>query len=105
MYSPMGTLITETGNRLHGLEIPLVEPGEWYIDLEIDMLNLVPGTYQLSLWVTGAGGQPVYDGDVMAELVVEVSSAYAAGVRARNRNLGIVHFPQRWKIPQLDSVA
>jgi len=104
LYSEMGTLITETSHFLHGLRIPVVESGEGFIDLEIDLLNLVPGSYHLSLWVTAAGGLPVYDGDVRAELTVEVAGVYPGG-RELNKSLGIVYFPQRWRIPQLESVA
>jgi hypothetical protein len=104
LYSELGTLITETGHYLHGLRIPEIEPGEGHIDLEIDVLNLVPGSYHLSLWATATGGLPVYDGDVRAELTVEVAGVYPGG-RELNKTLGIVYFPQRWRIPQLESVA
>jgi lipopolysaccharide transport system ATP-binding protein len=104
LYSELGTLITETGHYLHGLRIPLVDAGDGFLDLEIDMLNLVPGSYHLSLWATAAGGQPVYDGDVRAELTVEVANVYPGG-RELHKGLGIVYFPQRWRIPQLESVG
>lgn len=96
LLTQMGTLITESGNWMHGLHIPKVEPGDGYIDLEIDSLNLVPGQYTLSLWVTGQGGKPVYDGDVRASLEVEVTDVYNSGVVLDTRH-GIVYFPQRWR--------
>jgi lipopolysaccharide transport system ATP-binding protein len=96
LYSNMGTLITEVGHWLHGMHIPKVEAGDGYIDVEIDSLNLVPGSYGVSLWITGAGGKPVYDGDVRAELEVEAADVYRSG-RMLSSRYGLVYFPQRWK--------
>ena len=96
LVTQMGTLITECGHWMQGLHIPRVDPGDGYIDLEIDSLNLVPGQYTFSLWATGQGGKPVYDGDVRASLEVEVTDVYGSGVVLDSRH-GIVYFPQRWK--------
>ena len=71
MYTAMGTLITETGTWHHGMVIPEVAAGDGHIDLEIEMLNLVPGRYSLSLWATAASGNPVFDGDVRTWFDVE----------------------------------
>ena len=97
LFSEMGTLITECGHWLHGIHISKVEPGDGYIDVEIESLNLVPGRYQFSLWITGPGGKPVYDGDVRASLEVEVTDVYRSG-RMLDSRFGFVYFPQRWKI-------
>ncbi len=99
LFTEMGTLITETGHWLHGIHIPKVGPGGGYIDLEIQSLNLVPGTYSLSLWITGRGGKPIYDGDVHASLEVEVADVYGSGSMLDSR-YGLVYFPQRWRVPQ-----
>src|SRR5467141_969218 len=48
LYTQMGTLVTETGNRLHGTDIPEIKPGTGSIDVEIDSLNLLPAQYYLS---------------------------------------------------------
>ena len=100
LFTEMGTLITECGHWMHGIHIPKVGPGDGYIDLEIDSLNLVPGQYSLSLWITGQGGKPIYDGDVRASLDVEVSDVYKSGRMIDSRH-GIVYFPQRWRVPAL----
>jgi lipopolysaccharide transport system ATP-binding protein len=97
LFSDMGTLITETSHRLNGILIPKVEPGDGYIDVEIDSLNVVPGQYQFSLWITGAGGAPVYDGDVRARLEVAVTDVYKSGRMLDSRH-GLVYFPQRWTV-------
>lgn len=97
LFTEMGTLITECGHWMHGIHIPKVEPGDGYIELEIDSLNLVPGQYAFSLWITGQSGKTVYDGDVRVSLEVEVSDVYKSG-RMLDSRYGLVFFPQRWKI-------
>jgi hypothetical protein len=94
----MGTLVTETNHLLHGIRIPKVEPGDRYIELEIDSLNLNPGRYTFSLWITGAdSGKPVYDGDARAVLEVEAADVYKSG-RMLDARAGLVYFPQRWRL-------
>lgn len=99
LFTEMGTMITETGHGLHGIHIPKVGPGDGHIDLEIDSLNLVPGQYSLSLWITGSTGKPIYDGDVRVSLEVEVKDVYGAG-RMLDSRFGLVYFPQRWRVVQ-----
>ena len=99
LFSEMGTLITESNHWLHGIHIPEVGPGDGYIDVEIESLNLVPGQYSFSLWITGPEGKPVYDGDVRASLEVEVADVYRSG-RMLNSSHGLVYFPQRWRVTQ-----
>lgn len=97
LFSDMGTLITETSHRLNGIHIDKVGPGDGYIDIEIASLNLIPGHYQFSLWITAPGGKPVYDGDVRASLEVEVADVYRSG-RMVDSKYGLVYFPQRWDV-------
>jgi lipopolysaccharide transport system ATP-binding protein len=99
LFSQMGTLITEAGHWFHGIHIPKVGPGDGYIDMEIESLNLVPGQYAISLWITGSGGKPIYDGDVRASLEVEAADVYGSG-RMLNSSHGLVYFPQRWRVEQ-----
>jgi len=99
MYTTMGTLITETGTWHHGVVIPHVPAGDGHIDLDVELLNLLPGRYSLSLWVTSASGTQIYDGDVRTALDVEVADVYGGG-KALDSRYGIVYFPQRWKVPE-----
>jgi len=99
LFSEMGTLITETGHLLHGIPISKVGPGDGYIELEVDSLNLVSGRYSFSLWITDPSGKTVYDGDVRASLEVEVADVCKSGRMLDSRH-GIVYFPQRWRVEQ-----
>jgi lipopolysaccharide transport system ATP-binding protein len=97
MFTEMGTLITETGHRLNGVNIRSVKPGDGYVEIKIDSLNLVPGVYALSLWITGYGGKPIYDGDVRTSLEVEVADVYRSG-RLITSSHGLVYFRQSWDV-------
>ena len=98
LFTNMGTLITEAAASHVGVTIPSVGSGSGYIDIEIQRLNLLPGRYSLSLWVTAPQGTPVHDGDVRAVLDVEQSDVYGSG-RALDSRYGIIYFPQRWSLP------
>jgi lipopolysaccharide transport system ATP-binding protein len=98
MYTDMGTLVTETSTWHHGINIPLLETGEGYIDLEIDCLNLLPAKYALSLWATDDGGTVVYDNvECGVTLEVETANIYQSGKDLDSR-CGIVFFPQKWNL-------
>jgi hypothetical protein len=100
IYSDLGTLITDTSTWHHAIDIPLVPPGEGYVDLHIDFLNLLPARYYLSLWITGAAS-PVHDNvEHCAELEVELANVYSSG-RMLDKRFGIVFFPQRWELSGL----
>ena len=104
LLTEMGTLITETSTSLHRISISKLKPGEGYIDLEIDSLNLTPGKYNFSLWITGMDGTPVYDGDVRAVLEIDVADVYHCGHTLSSR-YGIAYFPQRWGIPETEGAG
>ncbi|HXN53014.1 MAG TPA: ABC transporter ATP-binding protein [Candidatus Acidoferrum sp.] len=97
LYTEFGTLITDTSTWHHGIDIPLVLPGDGYVDLHIDFLNLLPARYYFSLWITGAAS-PVHDNvEHCAQLDVELANVYSSGRMLDSRS-GIVFFPQRWKV-------
>jgi homopolymeric O-antigen transport system ATP-binding protein len=102
IYTEMGTLVTETSTWHHALDIPLVPSGDGHIDLELDLLNLLPGRYYFSLWLTGAAA-PLYDNiEHCAQLEVELANVYSSG-KSLDSRYGIVYFPQRWRLDGLHS--
>jgi homopolymeric O-antigen transport system ATP-binding protein len=104
IYTNMGTLVTQTGNLLHGMRVPRVEPGDGLIEVEIAALTLLPAQYSLSLWITGETGQPIYDGDVRLALDVEPAQIFPSG-REPSSRLGIAYFPLVWRIPERGRLA
>jgi lipopolysaccharide transport system ATP-binding protein len=98
MYTELGTLVTDTGTWLHGLDIPLAPAGDGYIDLEIDSLNLIPGRYYLSLQLDSSMSPKLYDLlEHAVHLDVEEGPIYGSTRRIDSRH-GLVFFPQRWHL-------
>jgi lipopolysaccharide transport system ATP-binding protein len=96
LSTELGTVITATGTWFHGLDIPLIPPGEGYIDLEIDELNLVPGRYYLSLRADSE--THLYDAlEHAVYLDVQEAPIYASSRRIDSRS-GLVFFRQRWRL-------
>jgi hypothetical protein len=93
----MGTLITESTAHHQGVVISSVKPGDGYVDIELDSLNLIAGRYGLSFWATSPSGIPIYDGDVRAALDLEQADVYGSG-RALDSRFGIAYFRQRWTV-------
>jgi lipopolysaccharide transport system ATP-binding protein len=99
LTTELGTLVTDTSTWHHGLDIPEVPPGEGYIDLQIDFLNLLPGRFLFSLWITGVSHN-VYDGiEHCASIEIELANVYRSGKNIDSRS-GIVYFPQRWLLQE-----
>jgi lipopolysaccharide transport system ATP-binding protein len=102
LLTEMGTLVTDTSTWHHNLDIPEIAPGDGHLDLEIDFLNLLPGRYDFSLFITGLS-QIVYDGvEHCARIEVELANIYRSGKEIDSRS-GIVFFPQRWVLPDTHS--
>ena len=97
LFTQMGTLITLSASDLHGVDIPCVEPGDGYIDVEIESLNLLPAQYNFSLWIADDTNSVIYDGDVPAVFEVEPANIYLSGWTPTSRQ-GIVYFSQRWSL-------
>jgi len=103
LTTDMGTLLTDTSTWHHGINISEVVPGDGYLDLEIDSLNLLPAVYYLSLWITTADGK-VYDGlEHCARLEVGAANVYRSS-RTIDSRYGIVYFPQQWKLDGLRAI-
>lgn len=97
LLTEMGTLVTDTSTWHHRIDIPEIAPGDGYLDLEIDFLNLLPARYDLSLWITGPS-QVVYDGvEHCAKIEIELANVYHSG-REIDARSGIVFFPQKWDL-------
>ena len=95
--SSLGVLLSEIRTSSTSQQIPLAKKGRGSIDLEVDFLNLTPGTYFLGVWVMTYGEwQDVLDN--VATLEVEPSNYYGTGRGVESR-LGLVFFPFRWKVP------
>lgn len=96
VYTDLGTLLTRFSTWIN-CEIPLLQPGEGYIDLEVKSLNVLPGRYYISLWLKSQS--PVFY-DVIEQCLqieVEESDFYGSG-KGMQRYFGIVLFPCSWRL-------
>jgi len=104
IYTELETMVTEVGTSLHNIYISRVEPGEGYVDLEIESLNLMAAKYKLTLLLTDMPGHLVYD--IIEHAVtfeVEAANLYQSG--RSSEGLGIVFFPQKWNLAGMSGQA
>ena len=102
IYNDVGALVTCINNWMAGSAIPKIAPGKYFIDLEIQMLNLMPGAYRLTLWLRSTGSRNI---DVLEHCVtmdVETTDYYGSG-RGIDRRFGQVFLPAHWKDYQMIS--
>jgi len=98
MHSDLGTLVTDCSTWLHGIDIPVVPPGDGYVELEIDSLNLLPGRYLLTIWVDSVMTKKIFEAlENAIHLDIEEAPIYNSSRRIDNR-FGLVYFPQRWNL-------
>jgi len=97
IFSNLGTLISDIHSWATNQPIPLAPRGKGSIDLEIDVLNLTPGTYYAGLWAATPGEwHDVLDN--VAKMDIQPSDYYGTG-RAVDARFGLVFFSCRWNLP------
>ena len=102
LFTELGTLVSATGTWHHGLEVPLLPPGDGYGELEIDSLNLMPGRYYLTL-ILSSWLDRIYDFiENAVYLDVEEAPIYGHS-RHLDSRFGVVFFPQRWRLEGIGS--
>ena len=97
LYTEMGTLVTDTSTYHHSLDIPVIPPGDGHVDLDVELLNLLPGRYSFSLWITGSTSSVHDNVEHATQIEVELANVYGSGKMLDSR-LGIVYFPQHWNL-------
>jgi lipopolysaccharide transport system ATP-binding protein len=97
IFSNLGVLISDVHNWATNQGIPLAPKGRGTIDLEIDFLNLIPGTYYAGLWAATSGTwHDVLD--KFAKFDVQPTDFYGTG-RGLESGSGLVFFRCRWTAP------
>ena len=97
IYSNLGVLISDVHNWATNQAITLAPKGRGMIDLEIDFLNLIPGTYYAGLWAATSGTwHDVLD--KFAKFDVLPTDFYGTG-RGLESHTGLVFFRCRWTLP------
>jgi lipopolysaccharide transport system ATP-binding protein len=99
IYSNLGVLLSDVHTWTTAQAVPLAKKGAGSIDLEIDALNLMPGTYYLGIWISAFHEwHDVLDN--VAKIEVEPSDYYGTGRGVESR-FGLVFFPFRWEQTQI----
>ncbi len=97
LYTDMGTMVTDTSTWHHGIDIPALEPGDGHLDLDIDQLNLMPGRYNMMVFITGLNSTLHDTVECGIPLEVEQANIYGSGKQLDSR-YGFVFFPQTWRM-------
>ncbi len=94
IHNDLGMRVSSSNNWVTDFYVASVEPGKGYMDWQIDFLNLMPGQYNLSLWL----GPWENLHDVLKHCVimdVEAADYYKTG-RGIEPRFGQVFMPCRW---------
>jgi lipopolysaccharide transport system ATP-binding protein len=94
IYSNLGVLLSDVHTWSTGQAVPLASKGNGSIELDIDFLNLMPGTYYLGAWASSFHEwHDVLDN--VATLELEPSDYYGTG-RGIESRFGLIFLPFRW---------
>jgi hypothetical protein len=97
LYSELGTRITSINTWCDGFDTYSLAPGDGFIEVQVDTLNLMPGRYYASLWLSSLGTS--FDRvDHCAILDIESSDYMRSGRGFDSRLFGIVFFPSKWRL-------
>jgi lipopolysaccharide transport system ATP-binding protein len=102
IHTHLGLLVSDVHTWSTAQALPLARQGIGAIDLEIDFLNLMPGTYYLGAWISSFNEwQDLMEN--VATLEVEASDYYGTG-RGIESRFGLVFFPFRWRPAALEAM-
>lgn len=94
IFSNLGTLITDAHTWATGQHLPLAREGYGCIDFEVDFLNLMPGSYNLGIWVSSMDEwHDVLDN--VTRLEIEPADYYGTG-RGLESRFGLIFLPCRF---------
>lgn len=96
IFSDLGTLLTELNSWNTGFEILQLTPGSGTLELRINNLNLMPGQYPISIWISD-GSTLIDVVDHCATLDIEASDFYQTG-RGIERMYGVMFFHCSWEL-------
>jgi lipopolysaccharide transport system ATP-binding protein len=97
-YTEYGTKVTSFNTWSSGFNAPSIEPGEGYIELKVDSLNILSSRYYLTLWLASAGNVWYDRLDNCATLDIEESDFYNSGRGMTAQHLGVALFNCSWNL-------
>jgi lipopolysaccharide transport system ATP-binding protein len=97
IYSNMGTLISVCSTWATGYETGPLDSGTYSIELTMDNVPLLPGRYNIGLWLSSMGKQ--HDKLHNCSFIdVESSEVFYAGRGSDSSLFGLVAIPGRWEV-------
>jgi lipopolysaccharide transport system ATP-binding protein len=98
LHTDLDLLVTSASTWQNGVEVPAVPAGPGYIDVELPCVNLVPGRYTLSLWVSdGPYTSHVYDAIDHCAVIDIHTGTHEWGGNIDGR-YGVVYLPRTWDL-------
>lgn len=98
IFTDSGMLLTDAHTWTTGQAVPLAATGPGEITVQVDRLNLMPGSYRLGIWASSF--HEWHDVlDHVATLDVEPSDFYGTGRGVESR-FGLMFFPFDWRYTQ-----
>jgi len=95
-YTEKGARIATFGSSISGHYINKLLPGNGYVDIDIDSLNVMPDRYYFSFWIVGDRESKYFERiEWCSSLDVEYSNYYKSG-KGINKELGYVFIPCNW---------
>jgi lipopolysaccharide transport system ATP-binding protein len=98
IHTQLGTLVVQMHTYNSGIDIPIIELGAGYMDVEIHDLNLMPGQYTVSLFLANLGYMFHDVLEHCTTLDIEPSSRYGIGRGIKGNP--IVSLRCSWKLHQ-----
>jgi lipopolysaccharide transport system ATP-binding protein len=83
------------GNSILGMQIPMIEPGFGYADIDIEYLNIMPDRYFINVWVLDGRGKYIDSLVRCMTFDVETSNYYNTGIGI-SRDEGITFLPYKF---------
>jgi lipopolysaccharide transport system ATP-binding protein len=97
LHTDSGIKATSINTWSSGFEIPCLSPGSGYIEFEVPSLNLLPGRFYVTLWLSGT--EIGYDElDHCAVVDIEPSDFYGSGRILPKEHSGLVILPCKWNL-------
>ncbi len=95
--SEFGSIVANPNTWSSGVDLGVVEPGVYTLDLVIDRLHLMPGTYPITLWLNRHGDDISMDW-LESCTVLQVAAPTAAVLpRPLKRRAGTVFLDAKWR--------
>jgi lipopolysaccharide transport system ATP-binding protein len=102
LHTELGTHVAAISTPAAGYQIPNLPAGEGHVEVKLENLNLMPGRYWITLWVTGPNhyNSARYGWDMLercASLDIESTDFHKSGTGV-GREYGFVLFPSKWSV-------